>query len=343
MKTGVGIVLVLLTHFAIAQKQVANYSAIDADVMNIEASTPEELAQKLTARYKTDHEKLRAIFSWIAQHISYNYKPNKLRNRNSKSAVSIINYDVDTSSVLKPLNQLVAEDVLKKRMAFCYGYARLFKCLCDYADIPCEVINGYARSDFNKIGNNFHTNHTWNAVRLDSNWYLVDVTWASGYFTYGSDEFIKHFDDQYFLTPPEQFIQDHFPDDLEWALLQQPPTLREFQNSPYKSRCFVKYNITSYWPSSGVIQATVGDTINLHVQTDITADRKIGGGSLDDTSIWSPLPAAVYCKPAAIDKNNIINYKFVVQSPDAQWLQLVYNDDMILRYKLDVKEKKTEK
>jgi len=279
MKANIYLVLLLLTHFANAQKRMASYDFIDSDVMTIEASTPEELAQKLTAHYKTDLEKTRAIFSWIARHISYNYLPGRFRGGTvNSSPTSQVNDDVDTSSALKPLNQLVAEYVLKKRTAFCYGYARLFKCLCGHAGIPCEIINGYARGDLKKVGNNFRTNHTWNAVQLDSGWHLVDVTWASGYFAYGSNVFIKHFDDQYFLTPPEQFAQDHFPDNLEWSLLQQPPMLSEFQHSPYKGRCFVKYNITSYWPSTGVIQAGVGDTINLNVQTDLPPDRNIGGG-----------------------------------------------------------------
>jgi transglutaminase/protease-like cytokinesis protein 3 len=126
------------------------------------------------------------------------------------------------------VNELVAEDVLKKRTAFCYGYSRFFKCLCDYADIPCEIINGYGRGDVHQVGKNFRTNHSRNAVKLDSNWYLIDVTWASGYFTYNNNQFIKHFDDQYFLTLPEQFALDHFPDDLKWSLLQQPPASENF-------------------------------------------------------------------------------------------------------------------
>ena len=115
--------------------------------------------------------------------------------------------------------------------------------------------------------------------------------------------------------------------------------IKEFQYSPYKSRCFTKYNITSYGPQTGVIQAAVGDTIRLFVQINVAPGRNIGGGSINDTSVWPPLPAAIYCKPATINKN-IIDYSYVVQSRDTQWLQLVYNDDMILRYRLDIKVKK---
>lgn len=341
MKIYCCIVVLLFADLAIAQKQSVNYDSIDWDVMRIEASSPSELAKKLTAKYQTDLEQTRAIFSWIAQHISYNYKFYGLR-RSAKSTLSNIDYEVDTLESLKPLNELVAEDVMKKRTAFCYGYARLFKCLCDYAGIPCEIINGYARGDFNRTGSNFRTNHTWNAVKLDSSWYLVDVTWASGYFSYGGNEFIKRFDDKYFFTAPDVFAQDHFPDDLEWSLLQKPPTIREFQHSPYKAKSFAKYSITSYFPADGIIQAVIGDTINLQVRTDLAADRKIGGGSLDDSSILGPLPEAAFCRPMS-NSDNVVKYEYIVQSPREQWLQLVYNDDMILRYKLEIREKKLKK
>src|SRR4030095_834820 len=325
---------ILWFNVVFAQKQSVNYYSIDWDVVNIDAPSPAEVAQKLATKYKTDLERTRAIFSWIAQHISYNNKFNRPGRKNKTSLVDA-DHTTDSSTSLPQLNPLVAEDVMKKRTAFCYGYARLFKFLCDHAGIRCELVTGYARGDLNGIGNSFRTNHTWNAVQIDSNWYLLDVTWASGYFTYGTSEYVKRFDDKYFLTPPEQFAQDHFPDDLEWSLLQQPPAIREFQHSPYKGRCFAKYNVISFFPSTGIIKAAIDDTINLQVSTDLVADRRIGGGSLEDSSILGRLPEAVFCKPVA-NKDNVINYKYIVRSSDAQWLQLVYNDDMILRYKLDI-------
>ena len=283
MKAGAYIVFLILTQFALAQKKWTNYNSIDQYVLNIDASSPEELARELIAPYHTYLEKTRAIFSWIAQHISYDYpRINPYKKKNTGNLISETN--IDTSKTLRSVNELVAEDVLKKRNAFCYGYSRLFKCLCDDANIPCEIINGYGRGDIHQVGTNFRTNHSWNAVKLDSSWYLVDVTWASGYFTYNSNQFIKHFDDQYFLTPPEQFALDHFPDDLKWSLLQRPPTIGEFLHSPYKSRCFVKYNITSYWPKQGVIQASIGDTINLRIETALTVKEILAEVLL--TVIW---------------------------------------------------------
>ena len=339
MKTCAPFIFLFLVQSVFAQKHVINYSSIDWNVKNIDASSPAELAQDLTASCKTSLEKTRAIFSWIAQHISYEYKRAPQNSKPVQSSDHSGQDNADSSTELLPLNDLVAEDVLKKRTALCYGYTRLFKCLCDHAGITCEIINGYGRGDFHKVGNNFRTNHAWNAVLIDSSWYLVDVTWASGYFTYNSNQFVQHFDDHYFLTPPEQFALDHFPDDLKWSLLQQPPTIGEFIHSPYKGRCFIKYNITSYWPVGGIIHASVGDTVNLNVQADLPPDRNIGGGSNEDTSNLAMSPIIVYCKPAMTGEKNLINYTYIIQSAGAQWLQLVYNDDMILRYRLDIKQK----
>lgn len=49
----------------------------------------------------------------------------------------------------------------------CEGYARAFKVLCDQVGIPCVLVEGYTDS----------TDHMWNNVQLDGNWYGVDVTW----------------------------------------------------------------------------------------------------------------------------------------------------------------------
>lgn len=51
--------------------------------------------------------------------------------------------------------------------AVCEGYARAFKLLCYYAGIECILVTG----DSKGVG------HMWNMVKLEGNWYHVDVTW----------------------------------------------------------------------------------------------------------------------------------------------------------------------
>lgn len=57
--------------------------------------------------------------------------------------------------------------------AVCEGYARTFKYLCDLYDIPCILATGYTEDEFS----NQKIRHMWNYVRLDNEWYAVDVTW----------------------------------------------------------------------------------------------------------------------------------------------------------------------
>jgi transglutaminase/protease-like cytokinesis protein 3 len=71
------------------------------------------------------------------------------------------------------------------------------------------------------------TNHAWNSIWLGDGWYLLDVTWGAGYIT-EDKEFVRFINDAYFLTEPEEFIKGHFPDDMQWQLLDHPISFDEF-------------------------------------------------------------------------------------------------------------------
>ncbi|MEO7984612.1 MAG: transglutaminase domain-containing protein, partial [Bacteroidota bacterium] len=220
------------------------------------------LATKLTAFAKTDLEKVTAIFKWITGNIAYRVKPNGKTEVVAVNALKTINSGADTEDgPLKPLNQRVAETVLEKRVAVCDGYARLFTTLCDHVGIRSEIIIGYARTVSNKPASRFGVNHYWNAVMIDSSWYLLDATWASGYISAGGHQFIRDYDGTYFLTPARIFFQDHYPDNARWTLLPGSPVPDEFRRSPFKQKSFTKYQITSFSPAGGVIETFVGDTI----------------------------------------------------------------------------------
>lgn len=92
-------------------------------------------------------------------------------------------------------------------------------------------ISGYTKSFSYRVGDSFKgkpANHAWNAVKLDGQWQLLDVTWAAGYVNDGH-QFVHRFNDQYFLTPPEEFILDHFPKDPQWQLLAEPVKLEQYE------------------------------------------------------------------------------------------------------------------
>jgi hypothetical protein len=325
------IFLLFVTSASFAQRGSASFYSIDWKVRNIEAPTVDSLAKKLSAPYPTELEKTRAIFSWIAQHIAYNtgiYNMGK-----GYRQVKYVSDPADTISA-KSATEQTAERVLRRRIAVCDGYAKLFKTLCDYAGVESEVIVGYGKCYLEK-DEKFRTNHTWNAVRIDSAWHLLDVTWASGFITY-NNEFVPHMDESYFLTPPQQFILDHYPEDLRWSLLEHPPTLKEFRFSPFKYKSYIKYGIVSASPSNGTIEAAVGDTIRIELKVkDASKDILIAADPLFDSTIMELSPASVFLQP--VMENNKAVYTYVVEAEGTEWIHLLYNRDPVLRYKLNTR------
>lgn len=87
-------------------------------------------------------------------------------------------YDTEAVDYHKSENEVRANEqnafgALAEGRAVCEGYARAFQILCDRLNIPCWVIQGQAEG----FDNQEITNHIWNCVKLDNDWYHVDVTW----------------------------------------------------------------------------------------------------------------------------------------------------------------------
>ena len=56
--------------------------------------------------------------------------------------------------------------------------------VCSYAGLFCTVLTGFAKGLDYRPGDKFkgtEYNHSWNAVYIDNNWYLVDSHWATRY------------------------------------------------------------------------------------------------------------------------------------------------------------------
>lgn len=323
----------LLASASFAQVRYAGFHEIDWRVRNVDARTPDTLAEKLTLPFTTDLEKVRAIFTWTTKNIAYNTGifTYSRKNRNTSFPFD----PTDTISVWKSAHEMTALRVLHRRVAVCDGYAKLFKTLCDYAGIPCEVISGYAKCHVEK-NEKFRTNHTWNAVMIDGKWYLLDVTWASGYVNY-ANQFVQQTDESYFLPDPERFIRDHYPDDLRWTLLERPPVLREFHFSPYKCKSFVKYTLQVPASSNGIIEAEEGDTVTIELPVkDHGRDTSIAPDPNLDSAIFFTTPASAFIEPQI--RENTAVYRFAADER-FPWIHLMYNGDVVLRYRLQIKKR----
>jgi hypothetical protein len=336
MKLLLRILLALFPIIAVAQYPTEKLHTIK---IHKDVLTPESLSKQLTTNYKTDREKVTSIFRWITENISYNIRPYYSNNRSYLSDI-MSNEDEDTAA-LKPLSERVAIDVLNRRVAFCDGYARLFKTLCDYAGIQSEIITGYANGSMGRGMYKFGSNHRWNAVYLDSSWYLLDATWASGHLTLSTNDFIQSYNNRYFLTPAQDFIRDHYPEDLQWTLLPEPPYVSEFRQTPFKTHAFLKNYIISFSPQAGVIEASEGDTLRFEIET---FGEKKNLLVLDTAFVDSAAIAAATSdifKNTSIITGNKIKYRYIVPSSQDKWLSIIMNDEVVMRYKLNTRKNDT--
>lgn len=90
----------------------------------------------------------------------------------------------------------------------CEGYAKAFSLLLNASGIDCNLVVGTANGG----------GHAWNQVKLDNEWYNVDVTWDDPIITNGTPPFRDPYYNYFNLTNSE-FLQDHTP----WSSNGNPP------------------------------------------------------------------------------------------------------------------------
>ncbi|GEM_PF-402432 len=221
--------------------RLADFAAIDQHAVNapksVETSLP-TLVNYLVQPCNTEMEKARVIYRWIAQNIDY---------------------DVYTfvSGLYKTPNcpDQSAEAVFTRRNAVCEGYSNLFLKMCQHAGLQAVKISGWSRTDFTEKGNK--KDHAWNAVQINSQWQLVDSTWGAGY-TEDDKYFVRSFNDFWFLTPPEQFIYTHYPDDVSWQLLTPPVSATTVAQYPVAMPGYFRYGLNFGNYNYGVYNVTNG-------------------------------------------------------------------------------------
>jgi transglutaminase/protease-like cytokinesis protein 3 len=162
------------------------------------------LAENLTATLLTDQEKFRSIFKWVCSNISVDYT---LVTLNKRKRVRLQGAKLDKWN--KKFNSIVFRTLLREHKTLCTGYAYLIRELAAHAGLTCEIVNGYAKPGGLAADAAISANHSWNLIRLNDKWYVCDATWSSGVFNYTSGEFMKKYNDYYFLTDPTLFARDH--------------------------------------------------------------------------------------------------------------------------------------
>lgn len=110
------------------------------------------VSEEICAGLSSDYEKLKAIYSWVAENITYDY-----------------DYFYGKKSKLTYL----PEDVLDSRLTVCEGYSRLTQALIQAQGIPALCVSGSAD------GIRGWEDHSWNLAYADGRWIYLDTTWGS--------------------------------------------------------------------------------------------------------------------------------------------------------------------
>lgn len=203
----------------------------------------DKLAAQINADFKTDTDKARAIFTYIATTVKYDYAAYGV---NQRPVAYSYRTEEEKIAKQKQFKEDLAVKTLKSKKAVCQGYSTLYNLLADKTGLESVIITGTSKSHPVHIGKGpGASDHAWNAVKIDGKWKLLDATWAAGVVTGAKPEFSFKFNDGYFFAEPDVFFLNHFPDDTKWLLTNK--TADDFANLPlyYGNYLMGKYNFVT--------------------------------------------------------------------------------------------------
>ena len=223
-KFRIAILLILCTFCIYSQ----DYTYIDDKVkVYPNFSNINNLSIRIRNDFEKESERTRAAFIWVAHNITYfkslddtfNSSPRFVHYSESGRQYNINKYR--TNRVKK---------AFKKREGICEDYSLILHELLVKMGLESKIIHGVSKTVITEIKKKpVLKNHSWNAVKIDEQWKLLDPTWASYYLkNISTKKYIKIC----YLTPPEDFVKTHYPSQNHWQLLEKPIDLDTFFSAP---------------------------------------------------------------------------------------------------------------
>ena len=207
MKKSAQLFILLFSNILFSQ-----YDAIDKTMDAIPGqneNTTESIANYISRNFITQDDKIRAAFYWTASNISYDSK-----------AINLIKIYTKEEKI---------NSALKTRKGVCMHYSEVFNDIVTKMGMKSYVIDGYTKQS----GEIARLSHAWTACMIDEKWYLVDVTWGSGYIK--DNVYYKKLNNIYYKSSATAFLKTHMPYDYIWQLNENPITNDGFYNDETKS------------------------------------------------------------------------------------------------------------
>ncbi|XP_052220945.1 hillarin-like isoform X2 [Dreissena polymorpha] len=225
------------------------------------ADSYERLISHLTSNCKTDVEKVRAIFIWMAYQ------------------------DIDGADYSEVTGNDTPRGIMKLMKDRKASYSSFFALLCRQAEIECVVIDGWAKAAGYKVGDTDtdlkNLQNSWNAVYVAGGWRLVFPLWAcvaveghsTGAYTKveskgqavrekevkSSGVTIRQFNEYFFLTDPDEFIYIAFPEQARWQLLCRQWDFAKFADVPFIRPDYFKFKVDIRSKFSGRLKSKAGE------------------------------------------------------------------------------------
>lgn len=212
--------------------QSHNYKLIDNNVREYpHFDSIDQLVLRVNNTIKRDEDKVRAYYTWISHNILYDL--NEYYKIRSPELNITFNSESINKSISNQKRRKLVKSIFKNRKGLCLGLSSLFQELCLRSNIEVALIKGITKISVDDINNtDYLKNHAWNAVKINNQWNLIDVSFSSGFQNSSTGKWQKHFNDFYFFTDPEKLIKTHLPANKNFQLVKELITVKTFFISP---------------------------------------------------------------------------------------------------------------
>ena len=247
------------------------YTAVDQAILKYPKSfsSTEKLAEKIQKDFDSEYDRARAIYSWIAHNIKYDYP---LFLRPQKVQGFTYSTEAEKQRKIQDLKDKLIQKTFKSQKGVCEGFTALYEHMAGLVGLKSEIITGDSKIGLSDIGRkNTFSNHAWNIVQIDKKWRLIDVTWAQGYYDNSKGRMVNEFTPIYFDTEPDYFFAKHFPD--SGSFLGNKLNKNDFLNNPLIYNKTIEGDYKIKLPESGIIAANNGDKIAFEIKNVSKSDQ----------------------------------------------------------------------
>lgn len=238
--------------------QVINFMNVDKNSRFIKGLPPMTTAITLATTYvcrpyRSDVQRLRAIFTWIAEIICWEE-----------------DFEGDT--------KIDTRRVIQQKRACAEEYAVLTMEMCGAVGLHCEVVRGYLKTPGEIPETNMlpRPNHWWNAVVIDGEWRMMDCCIGSPsnpkralYSSVGGGSA----DFWYFLTCPSELCWTHMPEHHEQQHLCPPVAHEILLNLPCSCPPYFINDLQMFEYNTSLTR--IEDLEMVHVKFNVPADVEI--------------------------------------------------------------------